>query len=197
MEQKKKTPKKEALPDEEIVALYWQREERAISETDNKYGSYLYTIAYNVLSDRLDSEECLDDTYLGAWNSMPPKRPTALAVFLSRIMRNIALSRFRTKTAEKRVPSELVRSLDELADCLPCEDASETFDKKELARVLNDYLRSLNDRQAFVFVCRYYYCDKVEKIASMLKLSRNTVTRELDAIRNGLKARLEEEGISL
>lgn len=197
MEQKTKTKKKEALPDEDIVALYWQREERAISETDNKYGSYLYTIAYNVLSDRLDSEECLDDTYLGAWNSMPPKRPTALAVFLSRIMRNVALSRFRRKTAEKRVPSELVRSLDELADCLACEDVSEDYDKKELARVLNEYLRSLSDRQAFVFICRYYYFDKVEKIADMLKLSRNTVTRDLAAIRAGLKARLDEEGISL
>ena len=196
MEQKKKT-KKETLPDEEIVALYWQREERAITETDNKYGSYLYTIAFNILSDRLDSEECLDDTYLGTWNSIPPKRPTALAVFLSRIMRNIALSRFRHKTAEKRVPSELVSSLEELSDCLPCEDASVSFDQKELARVLNDYLRSLNDRQAFVFVCRYYYFDKVEKIADMLKLSRNTITRDLAAIRDGLKARLEEEGISL
>jgi len=197
MEPKKKTPKKEVLPDSEIVELYWQREERAISETNDKYGSYLYTIAYNILADRLDSEECLDDTYLGAWNSMPPKRPSALSVFLSRIMRNIALSRFRYKTAEKRVPSDLLRSLDELDDCLPCEDASETFDKKELARVLNDYLRSLDDRQSFVFICRYYYFDKVEKIADMLKLSRSTITRELATIRDGLKVRLDEEGVSL
>ena len=197
MEPKKKTPKKEILPDSEIVELYWQREEKAIAATGDKYGSYLYTIAYNVLADRLDSEECLDDTYLGAWNSIPLKRPNALQVFLSRIMRNVALSRFRYKTAEKRVPSDLVRSLDELSDCLPCEDASEDLDKKELARIVNDYLRSLNDRQAFIFICRYYYFDKVEKIASMLKLSRNTITRDLAAIRDGLKARLDEEGISL
>lgn len=107
------------LSDEKIVELYWQREEKAIEETDKKYGKYLYTIAYNIVHDKLDSEECLNDTYLGTWNSIPPARPSALQIFVSKIARGVAVNKFKSKTAKKRIPSELVTSLSELDECIP------------------------------------------------------------------------------
>ena len=183
------------LPDNEIIELYWQREENAIRETDKKYRTYLYTVAYNILSDRLDCEECLNDTYLGVWNQIPPKRPKAFQVFLSKITRNIALGRFRKMTAAKRIPPEMIVSLDELDNCLAAErSVEEEYDISEISRILSEYLRSLTDRQTFIFVCRYYYFDPVARIASMLHVSENTVFRDLSAIRAGLRERLEKEG---
>lgn len=185
------------LSDEEIVALYWQREERAIRATDQKYGKYLYTIAYNILRDGLDSEESLNDTYLGAWNAMPPNKPNRLHVFLSKITRNISIGRVRKRTAEKRIPPELILSLEELDEGMCFEiGEDEKYLIRQLGTVLNSYLSSLSDRRTFIFVCRYYYSDTVENIAKMLGLSVNTVSRELSAIRRGLKERLAKEGFS-
>ena len=189
---------REILTDEQIIALYWNREERAIEATDHKYGKYLYTIAYNIIKDELDCEECLNDTYLGTWNSIPPKRPTVFQVFLSKIMRNMALGRFRKTTASKRIPPEIIVSLDELDECAnfePGED--EKYFINELGKILNSYLNSLTDRQTFIFVCRYYYSDSVISIAKMLELSENTILRDLAKIRKGLRARLEKEGYRL
>ena len=188
----------EILSDEEIIALYWNREERAIEATDHKYGKYLYKIAYNIVKDELDCEECLNDTYLGAWNSIPPKRPTAFQVFLAKIMRNMALGRFRKSNASKRIPPEIIVSLDELDECAnfePGED--EKYFINEIGKILNSYLNSLSDRQTFIFVCRYYYSDSVINIAKMLELSENTILRDLSKIRKGLKERLEKEGYRL
>ena len=154
------------LADEKIIDLYWERNEQAISETDKKYGKYLFTIAYNIVHDRLDCEECLDDTYLGTWNRIPPTRPNAFQVFLSRIMRNIAIDRFRQNTAAKKIPSELVCSLEELDDCITDGmTVEEEYAAREIARVLNDFLHSLPHRSEFIFMCRYYYSDYVKKIA--------------------------------
>jgi len=184
------------LPDEEIIELYWKRDEKGIEQTDKKYGKYLYVIAYNIVHDRLDCEECLNDTYLGAWNQIPPHRPSVFQVFLSRIMRNIAVDKLRYNTAAKRVPSEMMVSLSELDDCMStAPSVEEELATKELARVLNTYLHALNDREQFIFVCRYYYADKIAAIASMLQTSEATIFRELSAIREGLKEHLEKEGI--
>lgn len=184
------------LGDEKIVELYWQREERAIEETDRKYGKYLYTIAYHIVHDRLDSEECLNDTYLGTWNSIPPAKPTLLQVFVSKIMRNVAVNRFKSNTALKRIPSELTRSLEELDECMAYSPTPEEERvASETGRVISEYLRGLRDREAFEFICRYYYSDTVVDIASMLNVSRNTVFRDLAQIRNELKERLEKEGL--
>ena len=183
------------LPDETIIDLYWQREERAISATDQKYGKYLYTIAYNIMSNRLDCEECVNDTYLNTWNAIPPKRPTAFALFLSKIIRNLSLERFRKEHASKRIPSELVVSLDELNDCMVCnKSAEEEFLIHDMIRILNEYLDTLTDRQMYIFVWRYYHCDTVRQIAKMLSMSEVTVHRELAAIRAGLKECLAREG---
>ena len=110
MKEKIETVEKEHLSDEDIVELYWQRQERAIKETDSKYGNYLHTIAYNIVHDNLDCEECLNDTYMGTWERIPPARPSVFKVFLAKIMRNIALDRFRKNSASKRIPSEIGRA---------------------------------------------------------------------------------------
>lgn len=183
------------LSDESIIDLYWERNEKAISETDRKYGRYLYVIAYNIVHDRLDCEECLNDTYLGTWNSIPPHRPNVFQVFLSRIMRNIAVDKLRESSAKKRVPSEMIVSLDELDDCLASMDGEEEGLLQDLSRALNSFLKTLNDREQFVFVCRYYYGDKISSIAHMLQLGEATVYRELAAIRTNLKDFMEKEGI--
>lgn len=186
------------LSDDEIVELYWARDEKAIDATDKKYGKYLYTIAYNIVHDDMDCEECLNDTYLGTWNRIPPTRPTIFHVFLSKIMRNIAIDRYRQNTAAKRVPSELVVSLDELDDCMVCDpSAEEEYAISEIARVMNAYLESLSEREQLIFVCRYYYSDYIADIARMLRVSESTVRRELEKIRQNLKTALQKEGIEV
>ena len=184
------------LPDDTIVELYWNRNEKAIAETDRKYGKYLFTIAYNIVHDSMDCEECLNDTYLGVWNKIPPTRPTIFQAFLSRIMRNIAINRYKHNTVDKKVPSELLISLEELDTCMVSDpSAQEEQVIRQLSDALNAYLDTLTEREEFVFVCRYYYADKITTIAKMLKISEKTVSRELAAIREGLRAHLEKEGI--
>ena len=195
MNTQKEKQSEKTLPDEAIIELYWQRNEQAIAETDHKYGKYLFTIAYNIVHDRLDCEECVNDTYLGTWNRIPPQRPNVFQVFLSRIMRNIAIDKFRKNTAKKQVPSEMLVSLDELDDCLPTVTVEEQQHITEISRVLNTFLRELNARSEFIFICRYYYSDSVVKIAKMLGLSDKTVYRELSQIRKQLKERLAQEGL--
>lgn len=183
------------MGDEEIIDLYWNREERAISETDRKYGRMLYAVAINILSDRLDSEECVNDTYLGTWNQIPPKRPTVFRLFLTKITRNISVDKFRERGAAKRIPSEFVVSLDELSECISCSmDTEHDFKIGEMIRILNEYLCTLSAREEFIFVCRYYYADRVSHIAQMLKMNESTVYRDLTRIRRGLRERMEKEG---
>ncbi len=189
---------KTTLSDQEIIELYWQRQEKAISATDDKYGKYLYTIAYNILYNRMDCEECLNDTYLSTWNSIPPQRPSVFQVFLSRIMRNNAVDAYRKKAASKRIPSEMVSSLDELDECTPhAPSPDEEYRIKELSDALNAYVQALSDREQFIFVCRYYYSDSIAMIAKMLQISERTVTRELKEIRDNLKAYFEKEGYQI
>lgn len=183
------------LSDEEIIDLYWQRQEQAIKETDLKYGRYLFTIAYNIVHDRLDCEECLNDTYLGTWNAIPPNRPNIFQVFLARIMRNSAVDKYRERTASRRIPSELTDSLSELEEAISySENISEDVFVKDAIKVLNTYLMELDDKDRFVFVCRYYYADSVPQIAKMTQLSERSVFRILATTREKLKKKLEEAG---
>lgn len=183
------------MQDEDIIDLYWQRNERAIKHTDEKYGKYLFGIAYNLLSDRLDSEECLNDTYLGTWNKIPPARPNFFSAFLSRITRNIAIDKIRMKTADKRIPEGMLVPLDELQECFIDDIAqSDREAVSALAEILSNYLKGLGERQRTVFVCRYYYADSVSLIAKMLQVSERTIFRELEEIRSGLKEELTKRG---
>jgi RNA polymerase sigma-70 factor (ECF subfamily) len=184
--------------DDAIVELYWQRDENAIKETDRKYGEYLLVIADNIVHNRLDSEECLNDTYLGTWNRIPPTRPVSLQAFLTRIMRNVSVGKFRQNTADKRIPSELITSLDELEDCIAGESSVDSERAaRELAELMNAALRAMTDREQYVFFCRYYYADKISAIASSLGVSEATINRILAKLRRDLKARLDDAGYTI
>lgn len=198
MELQSKQTEKVPMDDEKIVELYWKRDENAIEETDFKYKKYLFSIAYNVVHDRLDSEECLNDTYLGAWNAMPPSRPNVLKAFLTTITRRIAIKRYHGKLRQNVIPSEMTVSLSELEDFVAGDgDVSADFDAKRLGHIISDFVRSLSERRQFIFMSRYYVADPIDTIASDLSLSRSTVNKELAAIRSALKEKLESEGYSI
>ncbi len=185
------------VSDETIVNLYWERDERAIRETADKYGKYLHAISYNILHDRFDSEECVNDTYLATWNRIPPTRPNALQRFLSKITRDISMNKYRDAHAGKRIPSEMTVSLDELAACMEEPGEEETGLVDRISAVLNRYLYSLSKRDRFLFICRYYYGDSVATIARMMEISDKTIYRDLTKIKEGLRQALAEEGISV
>ncbi len=195
-------PRATALPpmrDEEIIELYWLRDETAITETDRKYKSYLLTVAYNIVHDSLDCEECLNDTYIGAWNAMPPSRPRVLKAFLTTIMRRIAINRYHVNTRKKSIPSELSVSLSELGEWIAddSDSVSAEFDARRLAAVISEYIRALPERRKFIFMSRYYLAEPIDSIARGLGLSRSMINKELAAIRSGLKEKLESEGYTV
>ena len=186
------------MDDEKIVELYWERDEKAIEETDFKYKKYLFSIAYNALHDRLDSEECLNDTYLGAWNAMPPSKPNVLKAFLTTITRRIAIKRYHSKLRQTAIPSEMTVSLSELEGFIAGnEDVGTDFDAERLGRVISDFVRSLTERRQFIFMSRYYVADSIDTIAHDLSLSRSMVNKELAAVRCALREKLESEGYSI
>ena len=186
------------MSDADIIELYWQRDEQAIKETDIKYKSFLLSVAQNIVHDVRDSEECLNDTYVGAWNAMPPARPTVLQAFLATIMRRIAINRYKANKRHKRVASELTVSLSDLGDMLADEDdVSAEMQAQELAAAISRYVRALPDRQMVIFVGRFYMADPLMKIAQEVGCSLATVKREIAAIKDGLKKHLESEGYNL
>ena len=195
--QRKQTAKM-PMDDEKIVELYFRRDEKAIEETDFKYKKYLFSIAYNVLHDRLDCEECLNDTYLGAWNAMPPSRPHVLKAFLTTITRRLAMKRYHSKLRQSVIPAEMTVSLSELEDFVAGdEDVGTDFDAERLGHVISDFVRSLSERRQFIFMSRYYVADPIDTIASNLNISRSMVNKELAAIRSALKETIESEGYSI
>lgn len=198
MELQRKQTAKVPIGDDEIIALYWERSEKAIEETDFKYKKYLFFIAYNIVHDRLDCEECLNDTYLGAWNAMPPSRPNVLKAFLTIIARRMAIKRYHSNLRKNVIPSEMTVSLSELEDFIADDNDVDTdFDAERLGCVISDFVRSLSDRRQFIFMSRYYVADSIDTIASDLGLSRSMVNKELAAIRCALKEKLESEGYSI
>ena len=189
------TPKR-IRTDAEIVELYWARDEEAIAATDRKYGGYLYTVAYNVLHNPLDCEECRNDTYLQAWKAIPPYRPTKLQAYLTKIIRAVSIDRYREQTRQKRIPSEMTVSLEDLAETLASDTAGEQ-EAAELARCLSSYLASLSKRRRLILVCRYYCADPPDRIAAMLGITTSAVYKELKKIKDGLREYLEKEGFRL
>ena len=186
------------LEDDEIIELYWQRNEAAIAETDLKYRKYLFIIAYNILNEKLDCEECLNDTYLGAWNAIPPTRPNVLKAFLTTIIRRTAMKRYQHKNRQRAVPSEMTVSLSELEAFVSGDgDVEADFDAERLGKIISDFVRSLGKRRQFIFMSRYYAADSIDVIARDLKLSRSTINKELAAIRSDLAKTLEKEGYSI
>ena len=186
------------MSDEKIVDLYWQRDEQAIKETDIKYKKFLLSVAMNIVHDMCDSEECLNDTYIGAWNAIPPARPILLQSFLSTVMRRTAINRFHANNRQKRIASEFTVSLSEIEDFIADDgDMTAEIETKELAKSISNFVRSLPDRQMFIFVSRYYIADPISTISKELGCSVSTVKREIEAIKIGLKKHLESEGYLL
>ena len=192
----RQTKPQETAEDENIVEMYWQRNPDAIQETDKKYGHLLWTVAYNVLCDVQDCEECQNDVYLDVWSAIPSTRPTSLAAFAVRIMKRIAIDRYKEKSRQKRIPSQLTMSIEDLKKTISSGvTVEEEYDAKEVSQMISDYVWSLNDRQRYIFIDRYYMAEPVEKTAAELQISMQTAYREIVKIKRGLKKHLERNGV--
>lgn len=185
------------MDDQAIIELYCERSEDAISKTAAKYGGYCYTIAYNILSNNEDAEESVNDTWLAAWNTMPPRRPKLLAAFLGKMTRYISLDRWKNRTARKRGGGEVPLVLEELEECISGEDSVEKeYLQKEFAKSLNQFVENLPDVERKVFLCRYWYMDSIETIAERFGFSESKVASMLHRTRGKLRKMLEQEGIA-
>ena len=183
------------MEDEQIVALYWARKEQAISASAEQYGAYCQSIAVNILQNRSDAEECVNDTWLAAWNSIPPQRPAPLRTYVCRIARNLATKRYHANAAEKR-DSRYDLALDELAECVP--DSSGVEDAvaaRELAAAISRFLDTLSYEDRFVFMRRYWYADSLPEIAKMAGMRYGAAAVRLHRVREKLKKYLLKEGV--
>ena len=186
------------MEDSAIIDLYWAREERALQETETKYGGLCRSIAFNILQSREDSEECVNDTWFRAWNTMPPQRPGVLPAFLSRIIRNLSLDRWKRTRADKRGGGQLPLALEELGDCVPAAGSvEEALALEELTRVLDRFLRTLPERECCIFLRRYWYVDSTRDIARRYEMAEGSVKSTLYRVRQKLRAQLEKEGVVL
>ena len=182
------------MEDQNIIALFFDRSEQAIVETDKKYGGLCYSIAYHILDNREDSEECVSDTYLAAWKTIPPRRPSVLSAFLSKMTRHISIDRWRRVNAKKRGGGQMLLALEELGDCVGSQTMESELTRRELTRILNDFLSSLSETERNVFLCRYRYLDSTETISQASGFSQSKVTSMLHRLRGRLHKRLSEEG---
>ena len=184
------------MEDEKIVALYWARDERAITLSKEKYERYLYTIALNILASLQDAEESVSDTYVGAWNSIPPHKPVVLRTYLGRITRTLSLKRYRYWHAEKRYGGEMELALDELSEVVPDTQTAESeAERRELIRSIHVFLASLSSDQRMIFLMRYWYLHPVAVIAKKLGYSQSKVKMTLKRTRDSLRDSLKEEGL--
>lgn len=182
------------MDDELIIDLFWKRSEAAITESDRKYGSYCRSIAYSILNDRQDSEECVNDTWLRAWDAIPPQRPSKLSAFLGRITRNLSLDRYDYNHAAKR-SQPLDPLLSELSECIP--DQRDGYAQTELTEILNQFLHSLDREKRNLFLRRYWYCESIEDLSKRYGLSQSAVKSSLFRVRSKLKDYLEKEGVGI
>ena len=186
------------MKDSEIVELYWNRNEDAIRQTQQKYGPYLSVVAYNILADAEDSRECVNDTYLAAWNSMPPHRPNILSTYLSKITRQISIDVFRKKKAVKRYASSYAVSLEELGDTFSDGATPEqVLDAKALDEAVNSFVSALSQEVQTVFICRYYYFDSLKEIARCCGMKESKLKTLLYRTRQQLKDYLIKEGFDV
>jgi RNA polymerase sigma-70 factor (ECF subfamily) len=186
------------VDDLKIVQLYWDRNEQAIPATADKYGNYCSTIAKNILGNNEDAEECVNDTYLNAWNSMPPHRPSVLSTFLGKITRNLSFNRHKHNTADKRGGGETTAVLDELLEIVSDTDSVEQeINRKELVKAIDTFLGTLSSKKRGIFVCRYWYFDSITNIATRFGMTENNVSVNLNRIRLKLHNYLLERGFEL
>ena len=181
------------MEDSRIVDLYWERNEVAIDESDRKYGRMLTSLSYSLLSSHKDAEECVNDTYLNAWNAMPSARPDHLGAFLSKITRRISIDCFRRKHSEKR--GGIDNLCVELEECIPDRSGNGESESAEIRRVLNSFLNECDEEKRAMFVLRYFYSKPIEEIAMRVGSGESRVKTTLHRMRIALKKRLEEEGL--
>lgn len=186
------------MKDNEIIELYFKRDENAIVETQIKYGKYCKSIANNILSDISDAEECENDTYNAMWNSIPPQKPENLSAYIGKITRNISLKALRSKNAEKRKGNEAMLSLEELEECISLSTSIiDELDTEEVSKLISDFLRSLPKTERQIFVCRYWYCDPISSICDRFGFRESRVKMILMRTRKKLAAHLTEKGVYL
>ena len=186
------------MDDAQIVQLYWNRDEQAIPVTGEKYGSYCKKIAKNIVGNQEDAEECVNDTYLNAWNAMPPHRPSVLSTFLGKITRNVAFNKYKHNTADKRGGGEQAVILDELAECVSDNnDIDNAIDRKELIKTINSFLENLPQDKRNIFVRRYWYSDSISDIAQRYSMKDGTVSVTLNRLRLKFHNYLLEGGYDL
>ncbi|MBE6541007.1 MAG: sigma-70 family RNA polymerase sigma factor [Ruminococcaceae bacterium] len=186
------------MDDVKIVRLYWDRNEDAIPATAEKYGSYCTSIAKNILGNEEDAEECVNDTYLNAWNSIPPHRPSILSAFLGKITRNLSFNRYKHNSADKRGGGELPAVLDELSELVfDSNNVEQELNTKELANAIDKFLDTLSPKKRSIFVCRYWYTDSVSEIAARYGMKEGAVSMTLNRLRKKLHNYLLERGIEI
>lgn len=186
------------LTDDEIVELYWERKETAVSASEKQYGRYCRSIAQHILGSREDSDECVNDTWLHAWNAIPPQRPNRLSLFLGRITRNLAFDKYKSNRAGKRGGGEIMLVLEELGECVPSGNSTEqAVLDKELGESINRFLHSLPERESSIFLSRYWYGNPIKMIAGQFSMAENNVKASLFRSRTKLRQYLEKEGILL
>lgn len=186
------------MDDEKIVSLYWDRNEQAIAVSSEKYGRYCTHIAHNILFSERDEEECVNDTWLNAWNSMPPHKPSLLSVYFGKITRNLSLDRYRNQHREKRGGNTMDLVLDELAEIVSGnEDPEGAVLEDELKNTIGDFLASQPEVKRFMFIRRYWYADTVSEIAERFKMSENNVSVSLNRMRKALSEHLQRKGYSI
>ena len=186
------------MDDAKIVQLYWDRDEQAIPATADKYGNYCTSIAKNILGNNEDAEECVNDTYMNAWNSIPPHRPSILSTFLGKIVRNLSFNRYKHNTADKRGGGELPVVLDELSDLISGkDDVEKEIDRKELVKAIDSFLDTLSPEKRSIFISRYWYTDSVSEIAKRHRMNDGAVSMTLNRLRLKLHNYLLERGFEL
>ena len=184
------------MEDPRIVQLYWDRDQKAITETATKYGNYCTFIAKNILGNNEDAEECVNDTYMKAWDAMPPHRPNMLSTFLGKITRNLSFNRYKHNSADKRGGGEISVVLDELSECISNGESTEQVaEKRELLRCINWFLDELPETERNMFVCRYWYLEPVQQIADRYGFSLSKTASMLRRTREKLRKQLIKEGL--
>ena len=183
--------------DEKIIDMYWNRNPDAIQETAKKYGPMLQNVAYNILSDFQDCEECQNDTFLKLWNAIPSARPNFFPAYIIQIIRQVAIGRYREKSRMKRGPSQLTLSLDEVRQLGGEKSIEEEINARELGRLITEYVRHLNEEQQHIFIDHFYLAEPIEKTASELHISTRTVYRKIERIKQDLKNYLERNGVCI
>lgn len=184
------------MEDQKIVALYWERSEAAIKETEKKYGTYCHSVAYRILHSTEDAEECVNDTYLRAWEAMPPHKPTKLSSFLGKITRNLAINRYWHNRAEKR-STELERILEEVGEFLPDPTEQPISEEVALREAINGFVASLSPRNRKLFVRRYFYCSSIRDAVADLGMTENAAKVTLHRLRAEFRCYLEQKGIEI